>query len=239
MFHVEQRLVRSWAERSGIRLPESAPELLARYAAMVVEANERHNLTGCSTMPEALETLVLGSLEPLIRLDVPRGTRYADIGSGSGVPGVPLALARPDATGVLVEAQAKRAEFIGRVIEELGIPNLSVEWGRVEDLTRAGRLRGAFDAVFSRAFGPVYVVLEMGLPLLKAGGWLYIYSKRCGDDLKNVLADHAAELGGRVASGGPGILVEKIGETPRSFPRRYPAIKREAERLGAEWIDET
>ena len=86
MFHVEQRLVRSWAERSGVRLPESAPELLARYAAMVVEANERHNLTGCSTMPEALETLVLGSLAPLIRLDVPRGTRYADIGSGSGVP---------------------------------------------------------------------------------------------------------------------------------------------------------
>lgn len=239
MFHVEQRLVRSWARSAGVSLPGSAPELMSRYAAMVIEANERHNLTGCSTLSEAVQTLVLGSLEPLTRLDVPRGTRYADIGSGSGVPGVPLALARPEASGVLVEAQAKRAEFIVRVIEDLRIPDLTVECGRVEDLARTARLRESFDAVFSRAFGPVYVVLEMGLPLLKVGGWLYIYSKRRGGDLICGISDHATELGGRVRPDGPGIVVEKVRETPEAYPRRYPAIKREAQRLGREWIDET
>lgn len=239
MFHVEQCRVRSWMQGAGVRLPKEAPELMVRFAAMVVEANERHNLTGCSTLAEAVETLVLGSLEPLVRMDVPRGTRYADIGSGSGVPGVPLALARPEACGVLVEAQAKRAEFIARVIEKLSIPNLTIECGRVEELARTVGLRESFDAVFSRAFGPVYVVLEMALPLLKNGGWLYIYSRRDGRDLVDGISRHARELGGCVRPGGPGIVVEKVCETPGAYPRRYPAIRREAERLGREWIDET
>ncbi len=227
------------AELRRVRITGAAADLMVRYAAMVVEANERHILTGCSTLAEAVGTLVLGCLEPLVRMDVPRGTRFADIGSGSGVPGVPLAIVRPDAQGVLVEAQAKRAEFIGRVIKELRIPNLSVECGRLEDLARTMNLRESFDAVFSRAFGPVYIVLEMGLPLLKTGGWLYVYSKRRGEELAGGISAHATKLGGRVRPDGPGIVVEKVRNSPEAYPRRYPAIKREAERLAGEWIDET
>jgi 16S rRNA (guanine527-N7)-methyltransferase len=239
MFHVEQNRLLSWAGRSGVELGKGAPALMVRYAAMVLEANTRQNLTGCSTLTEAVETLVVESLEPLARLNVPRGTRYADIGSGPGVPGIPLALARPDAFGVLIEAQAKRAEFMESAIRGLSIANLTVECKRVEEMARVERWRGSLDMVFSRAFGPVYVVLEMALPLLKIGGRLYIYSRRGGEELVDALADQASSLGGRIVPGGPGVVVEKLGATPNSRPRRYPAIKREAERLGCEWKNET
>ncbi|HSV96094.1 MAG TPA: 16S rRNA (guanine(527)-N(7))-methyltransferase RsmG [Spirochaetota bacterium] len=242
MFHVEREAVREWAERNGIVLPEGAAGLLARYAGMVIEANGRHNLTGCSTTMGALEALVLGSLEPLCRLDVPRGTRFADIGSGAGVPGIPLALALSGITGVLMEAQAKRAEFLEYARKELPVPGLSVVCGRTEELARVPEWRGAFDAVFSRAFGPVYAVIEMALPLLKTGGYLYIYSKLLGADLGRVIADHAMALGGRIDTdpmGGPGIMVRKVGETPDAYPRRYPAIKRAAERIGGDAGHET
>ena len=145
----------------------------------------------------------------------------------------------PDAFGVLIEAQAKKAEFMESAIRGLSIANLTLECGRVEEMARGERLRASFDMVFSRAFGPVYVVLEMALPLLKIGGSLYIYSRRGGEELVDALADHASSLGGLIVPGGPGVVVEKLGETPNSRPRRYPAIKREAERLGREWKDET
>ena len=100
----------------------------------------------------------------------------------------------------------------------------------------------AQDQVFSRAFGPVYVVIEMALPLLKKGGYLYIYSKLQGADLGRGIADHAVLLGGRVdpvRADGPGIIVRKIGDTPDAYPRRYPAIKRAAERAGGDAGHET
>ncbi|MGV7930183.1 MAG: 16S rRNA (guanine(527)-N(7))-methyltransferase RsmG [Spirochaetota bacterium] len=242
VFHVEQRRIMEWAGRNAISLPDKAAGLMARYAGLVVEANGRHNLTGCSTTAEAVETLVLGSLEPLGRIDVPRGTRFADIGSGAGVPGIPLALAFPESAGVLVEAQAKRVEFIEYSLKELPVPNLSAVCGRTEEMGRAKEWRSAFDLVFSRAFGPVYVVIEMALPLLKKGGYLYIYSKLQGADLGRGIADHAVLLGGRVdpvRTDGPGIIVRKIGDTPDAYPRRYPAIKRAAERAGGDAGHET
>ena len=242
MFHVEREALREWEEINGRMLPEGTAGLLVRYAGLVVEANMRHNLTGCSTAMEALETLVIASLEPLGRLDVPRGTRFADIGSGAGVPGIPLAIALPGITGVLMEAQAKRAEFLEYALKELPVPGLSVVCGRIEELARRPQWRGAFDVVFSRAFGPVYVVIEMALPLLKTGGYLYIYSKLQGADLGRGIADHAVLLGGRVdpvRADGPGIIVRKIGDTPDAYPRRYPAIKRAAERAGGDAGHET
>ncbi len=235
MFHVERKALSEWAEKNGRMLPEGAAGLLVRYAGLVIEANGRHNLTGCSTEMEALETLVIASLEPLGRLDVPRGTRFADIGSGAGVPGIPLAIALPGVTGVLMEAQAKRAEFLEYALKELPVPGLSVVCGRTEVLARRPEWRGTFDVVFSRAFGPVYVVIEMALPLLKTGGYLYIYSKLQGADLVREIADHAMALGGRVDANRTdmtGIMIKKHGETPDAYPRRYPAIRRAAKRVG-------
>lgn len=241
-FHVEQQTVREWAKRNGIALPVGATDRLVRYAALVIEANRRHNLTGCATIEEAVERLVLASLEPLRRLDVPRGTRFADIGSGAGVPGIPLALVLAGAAGVLMEAQAKRAAFIECALKELALSTLSVVCGRIENLACLAEYRGAFDVVFSRAFGPVYVVLEMALPLLRTGGYLYIYSKLRGGDLERGIIEHAVALGGCVdlerADAG-GVVVNKTAETPGAYPRRYAVIRRAAGRIGGDGEHET
>ena len=105
---------------------------------------------------------------------VPAPARFVDLGSGGGVPGLVLALLWPDSTAVLLDAGARRVQFLVEAVSELGLgARVEVAHGRAEDLGR-GPLRGGADLVTARGFAAPPVTAECAVPLLRAGGLLAV-----------------------------------------------------------------
>ncbi|MDO4762667.1 MAG: 16S rRNA (guanine(527)-N(7))-methyltransferase RsmG [Corynebacterium sp.] len=100
---------------------------------------------------------------------MPEGATVADIGSGAGLPGIPLALARPDLQIVLIEPLLKRSVFLGEVKEKLGLKNVTVLRGRAEEKAIRAEV-GLVDIVTSRAVAPLGKLAGWSLPLVKKGG---------------------------------------------------------------------
>ncbi|MBN2621748.1 MAG: class I SAM-dependent methyltransferase [Acidimicrobiales bacterium] len=108
--------------------------------------------------------------------------RFLDLGSGGGLPGLVLALHWPASQAVLLDASARRCAFLAEAVAELGCDDrVSVVRARAEDAGRRPELRGAFDAVVARGFGPPAVTAECGAPFLVVGGHLVV-SEPPGDD---------------------------------------------------------
>jgi len=129
----------------GLRLPAGAEERLAGYLALLSKWNRTYNLSAIRDPQQMITHHLLDSLVVLPHL--PQGmASLADVGSGAGLPGIPLAIARPDLVVISVEASQKKASFQQQARIELGLDNLRVHCGRVEDLALAA------DAAISRAF---------------------------------------------------------------------------------------
>lgn len=212
---------------------------MKQFARMIVDHNRLVNLTGCKSVAEAEKVLVADSIRPFSRCNVPRGTLLVDIGSGSGVPGVPILLTFSGISAILVDSNGKRTEFVKRVVDQLDIPGCSVVTARVEDLAHDDQYREKADLLVSRGFAHPYVAMEMGAPLVKKGGMVLVYAKGKEGSLPREMLGHMRELGLDVAgddaaarSGiGEGLLWIKKEQTPARYPRRFPVIKREASRI--------
>ncbi len=212
---------------------------MKQFARMVVDHNRLVNLTGCKTVSEAEKVLVVDSIRPLSRSNVPRGTLMVDIGTGSGVPGVPILLAFGGINGILVDSNGKRTEFVKRVVDELEIPGCRVVTARVEDLGHDELYREKADLLVSRGFAHPYVAMEMGAPLVKKGGMMLVYARGKEGELPPEMLGHMRELGLDLAGDGDaarsgigeGLLWVKNEQTPPRYPRRFPVIKREASRI--------
>ncbi len=101
--------------------------------------------------------------------------RFADIGAGGGVPGLPMLVAEPALSAVLIDSSQKRCSFLVWAIAELGLGQRAEVWcGRAETLAREDRARQQFDAVVARGFGPPAITLECATPLVRDGGRIVI-----------------------------------------------------------------
>ncbi len=138
-----------------IALPAGAAGRLISFLELIAKWNRVYNLTAIREADKALTHHVLDCLAVLPHLT---GGRTADVGSGAGLPGIPLALARPDWRVTLIESNHKKSTFLTQALAELGIANAAVAAERVETVEPAG----GFDLVISRAFSdlPEYVRLS-------------------------------------------------------------------------------
>jgi 16S rRNA (guanine527-N7)-methyltransferase len=241
VFHVEHDIIRDWKLKSNIDLAHEKENVLERYAFLICSANRRFNLTGLKTEQDILADLVLGSIEPLIHLNVPRGTRFLDIGTGAGIPGIPIAVFHDGLAGVLLDSNGKKISFLKSVIQDLSLENVRVLQARAEMLARTG-MRSAFDLVFSRALAPLSIVAELAAPMLVLGGLLYVYSHERMEELPAQMIAHLKSMGmspldahERVRFGlaDGNIAFIKTDVTPDTFPRRMSAIKGNAKRYAA------
>ena len=181
--------------------------------------------------------------DSLVSLDLEQVTgasRIADLGSGAGVPGLPLAIALPGAEVVLLESSVRKCEFIARAIEACELSNASAVPARAEAWPEG---LGRFELVTARALGPLGVVAEYAAPLLELGGALLVWRGRRDPADEASGARAAAELGLEVhdprrVEPYPGAanrhlqLMIKTSPTPSRFPRR-PGIARKRP-LGAD-----
>ena len=181
-----EAVTRPGASLFGDRLP-----LAERYEAWLAGAGTERGLLGPREVPRLWDRHVLNSAvaAPLLAA----GETVVDVGSGAGLPGIPLALARPDVSFVLLEPLLRRAEFLREVVDDLGLP-IEVLRGRAEEVVRQPR---RWDVAVARAVAPLDRLAGWCLPLLTPGGRLLAWK-----------GDRAEEEAALV----PGARVVRVGD---------------------------
>lgn len=143
------------------------------------------------------------------------GLKVADIGSGAGLPGIPLAIARPDLSITLIEPLLKRSVYLNEVASELGLGNVTVVRGRAEDQPKA-----TFDAVTSRAVAPLGKLAGWSLPLLQGGGYMIAMK---GESVAEELERDGRDI---AKSGGSDAEIFTVGESVLEQPTTLIRIQR-------------
>ena len=158
------------AEEAGLQLPPRAAATLAEYLRLVLEANERFNLTAVRAFSDAVWLHLIDSLLGLSVVEAAQEGRLVDLGSGAGFPGVPLLVAtgRP---GFLVESVRKKARFLEEATSALGI-QARILAGRAEEIEHES---GRAAVATARALAPLPSLVELASPLLRVGGRLVAY----------------------------------------------------------------
>lgn len=155
-------------------LDENKLFLLEKYQNLTLEMNKVMNLTGNDTPEEFATKNVLDSLLLIKYLDFDiKGKNIIDIGSGAGLPGIPLAIYFPETNFYLLEPIKKRCNFLNKVVEELSLKNVVVINGRAEELVK--EKRSFFDVATARAVSSLNILLELAMPLVKIGGIFISY----------------------------------------------------------------
>jgi 16S rRNA (guanine527-N7)-methyltransferase len=213
-------------------------DALRAYAALLA-TYELANVTGARGSPEGVAELV-GDALALLEVDElvsaatsADGGPWADLGSGGGLPGIPLALVLPGIRLTLIEAVGKKCSFLREAAARVGLDErIEVACARSEELAAVGRPgRGRFAVVLAKAVGPLAVVVELASPLLGAGG-LLVVSKTAAAAQREAPAGAAARGAaapprGRTVAltrsplpGSVGVVFKKVAPTPQRFPRR-------------------
>ena len=212
----------------GDRLP-----LVRRYAAHLVGSGVERGLVGPREASRVWERHLLNCA--VVAELVPDGARVVDVGSGAGLPGIPLVLARPGISVVLVEPLARRVDWLREVVEDLGLP-VRVERGRAEEPDVRARWEGA-DVVTARAVAPLARLAAWTLPLARLGGT--VLAMKGASAAEEVSRDAAAvrRLGGgdpRIVRCGVGLVEPPstvvVVERSRGTGRRPARPRRREER---------
>ena len=217
-----------------ITISDEAREKLSRYYELLIEWNEKMNLTAITEPEEVALKHFADSLSLLDYVDIRQGASVIDVGTGAGFPGMVLRIARPDIRLTLLDSLNKRLLFLEEVCSELGIDDVTLIHSRAEDGSRT-ELRDSFDYAVSRAVASLNVLCEYDLPYVKVGGSFIAMKGKdaqaetdeaesavkelCGE-IKAVHSFELGEAGERCI-----IEIEKTAPTPDRYPRKSKAIK--------------
>lgn len=162
-----------------LSLTEFQVEQLTDFQALLVEWNQKMNLTGITddagvTIKHFYDSLSVAHMSTWANR-MKRDTRVIDVGTGAGFPGIPLAIAYPDVSFTLCDSLQKRVQFLSTVCDELQLTNVTCVHARSEDLGRDVTARGSFDFAVSRAVARLNILMELMVPFLKRGGYGVCY----------------------------------------------------------------
>ena len=218
------------AAAMGISMSGEQARKFVIYHDMLVGANARVNLTRVPDDPrEAVDRNYLDCVAPLAG-GLPEARAAADVGSGAGFPGIPLSIMLPEVRFTLIDALARRVEFLNAVIYRLGL-NAGALHLRAEDAARRPELRERFDLTVARAVAPMNVLCEYMLPLTRIGGRM-LALKGPGLEAELSQAESALKtLGGEIERVQPLVIpgrdwnhraawIAKTAPTPERYPRR-------------------
>jgi 16S rRNA (guanine527-N7)-methyltransferase len=226
--------LKSGAEKLGFSLNPEQLELFEIFYREILDWNHRVNLTAITEYEEIQIKHFLDSLTLVPVLDdyqSGENLRLLDIGTGAGLPGIPLKIILPDIELSLLEATSKKVEFLQYIVSMLGLKNVEILNGRAEDIARIAKYREHFSVVISRAVAPLAVLAELGLPFCFGGG-ICIFPKK--GDIKQEIEQsiNAIEiLGGRLREikrisleelddNRHLVIIDKVKTTPDKYPRR-------------------
>lgn len=205
-------------------------EQLARYYELLIDWNTRMNLTAITEAAEVCEKHFFDSLLLLEDIDLDADATVLDVGTGAGLPGMVLAIARPDIHVDLLDSLGKRVIFLNTVVDELGLSNVACFHDRAELFAKDSARRETYTMVTARAVARMPLLCELCLPFVALDG--HFVALKGPDGAKEVdEAKKAMDTLGAVhektclheLSGGDKrdvILLKKTNPTPKRFPRR-------------------
>lgn len=223
------------AKAHEVKLSGEQADQFQRYMELLVEWNEKINLTAITEPEDIVEKHFLDSLTVLEACKIKEGAKLIDVGTGAGFPGLALKIARPDIQLTLLDGANKRLNFLGEVCDELGIQAARVH-KRAEEAGLDKAMRESFDVATARAVAALNVLCEYCLPLIKMKG-CFVAMKGPGAGAELSAAEHALEvLGGdkvdvktvNLPTAGERnlVVVQKLSFTPKSYPRHGGTISK-------------
>lgn len=224
-------------ERLELPLEPAVLDQLAAYLDLLLEANKRMNLTAVRDVEQAWRRHIIDSLTVLPGLgECQPGEKVADVGTGGGLPGMVLAIARPDLSFTLIDATGKKTRFLEDTASTLGLEHVKVIQARAETLGQDSAHRAIYDIAVCRALGKLNLLLEYLLPLVKVGGAALAMKGPSVEEELREAGDALEILGGaevEVYDAYPEgfdirtliIRIEKHQATPRQYPRLPGAAK--------------
>lgn len=213
-----------------LALSEEQMDTLCAFGAAVVRQNQVMNLTAITEPAQVAKLHLLDSLSVLSALDL-RGKKLIDVGCGAGFPGVPLAIACPEAQVTLLDSLGKRITWLKEILPQLGIQAECVT-ARAEEAVVS--CRESYDIATSRAVARMNILLELLAPYVKVGGAVVALKgsaareelRECTSALKKLGLEEEAFLEFPVDGASHAVIVlRKVSPTPKAYPRRYAKIK--------------
>lgn len=215
----------------GFELSEKQKEQFERYFELLVEWNEKINLTAITEKAEVYLKHFYDSIAPVLQGYIPNEPlNLLDIGAGAGFPSLPMKIIAPNIKVTIIDSLNKRINFLNLLAEELGLADVHFHHGRAEDFGQDKNFRAQFDIVTARAVARMQVLSELTIPFLAVGGKLIALKAAAVDeelsDAKNALAllfSKVIDNKTYQLPNGDGrniTLVEKKKETPNKYPRK-------------------
>ncbi len=171
---------------NSIILEKDQLKLIERYVNELIYWNEKVNLISRKDATNLLEHHILHCLSILKYVEIPQKTRCLDVGTGGGLPGIPIKIARPDLYMTLIDSIKKKVKITEMLAKHTGLRNINVVCNRVEEFAKDKNNFSIFDVVFSRAVGKIATVVVWTKNILKPNG-IIVFLK--GGDLKDEIED--------------------------------------------------
>lgn len=232
MFNEFKNYLTEGSKILDLEISSQKAEKLFRFYELLIEKNKVMNLTSITDLEEVTYKHFIDSISLIKKVDNLKIENYkiADLGTGAGFPGIPLAIVFPNLNLTLIDSLNKRINFIKDVCMDLKIKNIVAIHARAEDIARNINYREKFDICVSRAVANLSSLSEYCLPLVRLGGSFISYKSKVAD-IEILEAGRAIKiLGGEIAKSeafklekyGERILVEikKINTTPKKYPRK-------------------
>ena len=217
--------------QQGIELTDRQKDQFERYFELLVEWNEKINLTAIAEKKEVYLKHFYDSIAPVLQgLIDNQELKLLDIGAGAGFPSLPMKIIYPQLDVTIIDSLNKRINFLKLLAEELKLDKVHFYHGRAEDLAQDKAFRAQFDLVTARAVARMQVLSELTIPYLKVGGKLLALKASNApeelDEAKNALnllfSKVQDNLSYALPNGDPRFItvVEKKKETPNKYPRK-------------------
>lgn len=203
----------------------------ARFKELLLEWNEKINLTGITDDNEIMIKHFLDSLTCILTGVIKQDSKVIDVGTGAGFPGIPLKIYYEDLKLTLLDSLNKRIKYLETVSDDIGLRNVELIHGRAEDFGSKKEYREAFDIAVARAVADLSVLSEYCLPFVKVNG--YFIAQKGPETNEEIMKSQKAieTLGGKIVDNiviklpfshinHSLVLIKKVKETPRKYPRK-------------------
>lgn len=241
--------IKEQLNNAGISVSDDSCSLMDRYLARLKTANEEFNLTAITEYEAMVEKHLVDSLlifsdknvsretflkddrEPDVSRETFSQFRIIDVGTGGGLPGIPLKTVLPDCRITLLDSLRKRVNFLQATADELGLKYVEPIHSRAEDLARTAGYRDSYDICVSRAVANLSTLTELCLPFVKVGGYFISYKSDAIQEELDKASKAIKKLGGRLAevrhvtlpgsdAGRSFVIIKKVSPTPEIYPRK-------------------